>query len=641
MLYFESGENVKKILYYFLFFIISILSLFSCTNQNSTIEPINLIISVNETQKSKLEVLVDSYNELYKGEYNITFDVSSNENLKNYKLYHNDLPGDIIAFDSFNEANELGSSYLIDLTVDDSVDYFQSNIINYLKDNNERLYVFPSVGKIYSNIYNLDIMNKYNYSIPKTLEEQLIFAKRAESKLNQRMGNSLNDDYSTDLEAASENHINKTSSTIGGNDSVLFALMQIAFPEFLSSTKGTYFLREYTAKKTKMADSEYIDYFKEIFKKFRQLYYLSYYSLDDVNNDINAGIDEFLSNKTIVLQTSFDYQYTSVFDEMANCSIEPFVGKRNDQNWIASKPLFYLAVNKNINSDKYEAARAFFQYFASTEGQNLLSKTNENAKPIKNDFYISYVKDSYLNILEEYKNMQTPLENGRVFIVDTFFRVFDECVDLLIQYVKNEITIEELINTIDNRKFLDNKASLVNVEGTFDYDSDINKCETKIQNFLTDTIRKYANTPASAIDAVLIDNDAINANIYPNTILKSDLNIIFKNKNLIFKKIDISDLYTIINGYIDNKEIPFISGLRIKSENGILQIYNQTNNLLVNGTINILIDENILLKYGIPYEDINKLDIITIFSKIIDDRTTITAPSKDDRYGNINFKEKK
>ena len=134
MLYFESGENVKKILYYFLFFIISILSLFSCTNQNSTIEPINLIISVNETQKSKLEVLVDSYNELYKGEYNITFDVSSNENLKNYKLYHNDLPGDIIAFDNFNEANELGSSYLIDLTVDDSVDYFQSNIINYLND---------------------------------------------------------------------------------------------------------------------------------------------------------------------------------------------------------------------------------------------------------------------------------------------------------------------------------------------------------------------------------------------------------------------------------------------------------------------------------------------------------------------------
>ena len=116
--------------------------------------------------------------------------------------------------------------------------------------------------------------------------------------------------------------------------------------------------------------------------------------------------------------------------------------------------------------------------------------------------------------------------------------------------------------------------------------------------------------------------------VYTNDKREIDISNVIKN----------NDKY-IINPFFEDKEIPFISGLRIKSENGILQIYNQTNNLLVTGTINILIDENILLKYGIPYEDTNKLDIITIFSKIIDDRTTITAP--DDRYGNINFKEKK
>ena len=204
--------------------LIVIITLLSCTQKKDNDSIIDVVISVNETQKKHMSLLVEEYNSKYEGKYHISFDENETESIKNYRLFHHDLPADIIAFDNFNEANSLGNDYLMDLTVADSVDYFQSNIINYLKDNNERLYVFPSVGKIYSNIYNVDIMNSYSYSIPNTLSEQELFYKRAQSKLN------------------SEN--TKTSSTIGSNESVLFALMQIAFPNFLSSTKGTHFLRE-------------------------------------------------------------------------------------------------------------------------------------------------------------------------------------------------------------------------------------------------------------------------------------------------------------------------------------------------------------------------------------------------------------
>lgn len=604
---------MKKILHFFLSLIL-IFTLFSCTQDIEPNSIVDLVISVNDTQKKQMSLLVDEYNNKYQGQYHISFEEHQTESIKNYRLYHNDIKGDVIAFDSFNEANDLGNEYLIDLTLDDAVDFFQSNVINYLKDNNERLYVFPSVGRIYSNIYNLDLMNRYSYLIPKTLAEQELFYKRAQSKLN-----------STN---------SKTASTIGSTDSILFALMQVAFPNFLSSTKGTYFLREYTDNKTTMANDEYINYFKEIFKQFRQLYDFDYYSLDDVNNDINKGIEEFINNETMVLQTTIDYQYNDIFNEM-NSSIEPFVGIREEQNWIASKPLFYLSVNKNIKTTKYKAAKAFFSFYASNEGQNLLSRALLNSKDMNNDFYISYVKDSYLNVSDEYKSLFKPLEEGRVFIVDTFFNIFSNSIDLLIDYIKKNITVEELIQEIDSRNSNKLNSSLVNVDSEFDYNqATIKKAESKIQNYLTDTIRKYSNS-----FAVIIDNDAINTNIYSNKILKSDFNIIFKNKSLVYIKLDVSDLYSLIQKYLNKKEIPFISGIRINNENGKLQIYNQANNLLTDGTYTILIDEDILRNNNIDYDSTNKLYILTIFFRIINDDTTINASEIDNRYGNINFKD--
>ena len=61
--------------------------------------------------------------------------------------------------------NLIDSSFHVTPKKDDLYSMVRLDDINYLKDNNERLYVFPSVGKIYSNIYNLDIMNKYKYPL--------------------------------------------------------------------------------------------------------------------------------------------------------------------------------------------------------------------------------------------------------------------------------------------------------------------------------------------------------------------------------------------------------------------------------------------------------------------------------------------
>ena len=227
-----------KRFYSFILLIVITLFLSGCTTKIDLDDFENLTISASEGQASELETIVAAFNDKYDGVYQIKLDISLNEDVKNYKLTHNDINADIIAFDSFNTANEFGSNYLIDLTLDDMVNKYQSSIISYIKDNDERLFCFPSLGRFYANFFNLNIINKYNFSIPTTLDELLILAKRSESKVK-----------SSELKI--------TSSTIGGNDSVLFALMQIAFPEFLATTKGNYFLKEFKKGNANMSDSEY------------------------------------------------------------------------------------------------------------------------------------------------------------------------------------------------------------------------------------------------------------------------------------------------------------------------------------------------------------------------------------------------
>lgn len=614
---YRKRDGYMKRFYSFILLIVITLFLSGCNAKLDSDDFENLTISASEGQASELETIVAAFNDKYDGVYQIKLDISLNEDVKNYKLTHNDINADIIAFDSFNTANEFGSNYLIDLTLDDMVNKYQSSIISYIKDNDERIFCFPSLGRFYANFFNLNIINKYNFSIPTTLDELLILAKRSESKVK-----------SSELKI--------TSSTIGGNDSVLFALMQIAFPEFLATTKGNYFLKEFKKGNANMSDSEYCEYFKSIFRKFHQLYYNSYYSLDDIKKTLLDGVDDYINGKSMVLQTSIDYQYYDVI-EQENSILYPFAGNGKNQEWIASKPLFYLGVNKNISNNKYNAAKTFFDFFTSNEGQIIMS--SDSRRLSNNKCFISYVKDVYFELGSEYENMIKPIEDGRVFIVDTFFQIFEDHVDSLVKYLNNSISIDDLIKVIDKRNYkVDSDAFEINILGTFDYDeSTFNKRESKIGDYFTDTLRKYAN-----VGAVILDNNLLKANIYSDGLLSTDLDIIINDTDLVYKKISVYELQYIIKKYTDLEQIPLISGIRISKGLGGLNIYNQAgNNLNKADRIVVLIDSKILSSNDM-YDDTDiKVDLIQTFKKILNNQTNITVPKLDNRYGGLDFSKEK
>ena len=338
----------------------------------------------------------------------------------------------------------------------------------------------------------------------------------------------------------------------------------------------------------------------------------------------------------MVLQTSIDYQYYDAI-EQENSILYPFAGNGKNQEWIASKPLFYLGVNKNLSSNKYNAAKTFFDFFTSNEGQIIMS--SDSRRLSNNKCFISYVKDVYLELGSEYENMIKPIEDGRVFIVDTFFQIFEDHVDSLVKYLNNSISIDDLIKVIDKRNYkVDSDAFEINILGTFDYDeSTFNKRESKIGDYFTDTLRKYAN-----VGAVILDNNLLKANIYSDGLLSTDLDIIINDTDLVYKKISVYELQYIIKKYTDLEQIPLISGIRISKGLGGLNIYNQAgNNLNKADRIVVLIDSKILSSNDM-YDDTDiKVDLIQTFKKILNNQTNITVPKLDNRYGGLDFSKEK
>lgn len=578
-----------------------------CNNNYSKKEKI--IMSVTDNQFVMLNNIVEKFNEKNQ-EYYIEFETNSSEQIKNYKLEHNVLKGDIIAFESYIEANNYANE-LIDLKTKEFVNNYQVNIINYLKTLNDGLFVLPSIGKFYSNCYNLDLIKNYNYAIPNSLSELITLAQRNETKLDNKK------------------HF-KTSSTVGGNDSLSVALMQIAFPYFLSTTKGNFFLKEYIAGVSKMNSEEYKDYFSTIFKNLLYLYDLKFYSLDDINQSFENGVNEFSDEKTILIQSSVEYPLNREIGDM-NCSFVSFVGKENNQNWIASKPLYYLAARKNSNIKIEEGIYEFFKFYSSTEGQNELMKYDLKRESSNNNF-VSYLKDSYIELDDIYYEVENVIKTGRVYLIDLFEYIFEKNVDVIISYLKKEVSIDTLFITIDDKmaSLINKQRVKINCDGSFDFETkNINQEETLIGNFIADSINKQMNSA----NAVCLPSDVIKANIYSDGIYLDELDVVLENNEIVYAKIQIKDLTDIIQKLIQVEELPLISGIRIKYKDNNLKIYNINNKEFDSEDyINIVIDTNLIKGYNNIIIG-KKYKILDVFTEYLKSVNAIEVPNIDNRYG--------
>ncbi len=144
---------------------------------------IEITMSLSNNYVDKLSLVVEVFNE-QNGNYTIKLDAVENENAKNYKLVHNKLNGDLIVFNNYATINNYGK-YLYNLKRWEVVSKYQSSIINNMKTFDNKLYGLPSIGRLYTNCYNVALLNDYNYTISSNLDDLLNLAKRMQSRIEQ------------------------------------------------------------------------------------------------------------------------------------------------------------------------------------------------------------------------------------------------------------------------------------------------------------------------------------------------------------------------------------------------------------------------------------------------------------------------
>lgn len=591
-------SKLKNILGFFI-----LLFVFSACKHNDATNA-GLTLGVASENVFMLQGIVNAYNEKNPDNL-IKIDAIKSEESKNYRLEHGALDDELLIFDNYSDANYYGD-YLYDMKRFEVINNYQISTINALKTTDDYLYVLPSIGKFYTNAINLDALKDYAADIPKNTNELLTLAYRVNNKVN-------------------ETQIIRTSSSCGGTDSVLIALMQIAFPRFFSNIVGNHFLREYINCNIKMSDSDYYEYFVTIFNQLAYIYNLNLYSLDDINNDLLSGIDEFNNELTIMNQNSIDNPIDD-YVLLDNVAYIPYVAKDNNQEWLASKPLYYLSINKNIAADKLEKAIDFLEFFSASENQQYM-KVTRNRNNIT-DTYVSYIKDTYIEVNPKYQNVLDVIKRGRVFIVDIFQSIYRKNINVIIQFLKNEISLDDLLKQIDDYVYsiYTPNRKKINVASAFNFNEDSQKFyETSLGNFYTDSIRKQAG-----VDAVIINYDTINENIYSDGFYLDEIESIFSNRKLRYIKIKASDLKKLVL----NKNLPLISGIRIN--NG--KLYNVNKKEIDDDyVLYILLDSNY---------NVDDLDVVlgkdvysnSILNQYLLKNDSIADIGLDGRYGDYNEK---
>lgn len=558
--------------------------------------------------------LVNSYNSIQKN-YKINLLILKDEEVKNYQFRSDAFNSDLITFDNYVVANSY-SDKLLDLSKENLVYKYQVSIISSLKTNNGKLHCIPSIGKFYSNCYNIDLFKENNYTIPNTMDEFIDLIKRMDIRL--------------DMSA----NIYKSSSTISSYDSIIFSLMQIAYPLLLSSTEGNKFIHDYYYGNSSILNSSTKSSWEKVFKLLYQFYDYNYYSLNDINSSFFNELYMFNNKETMAMQNSCENDIENLISQSINFEFFPFVGELEDEQIILSKPLFYLSILDNVPLANKQGAIDFLNYFSSNEGQNIITSAQSDNNSI------SYINNTFLSLNEKYQNFEQVIKRGRVFIPDIFFSSFNNFSQYIYKYLNNELSLGDMFKAFDDRIKELNSTNIeqYKVNKTFDYSSNVNKKETAIGNYICDSLRSYAIT-----STCVIPSNIILENIYEKGLSTEDISIILANCDVNKVLIKVSELKKLIKNNLNvDGYIPLISNITLKKNQDDIDIYKINGQKYDdNENITALIysewlnnndeSKSLFIEYSLLIG--KKYSVRELFSSYLKNCNQIIKPSLDGRYG--------
>ena len=471
-----------------------------------------LVVATYEKHADAMNRLADAFNSK-NSDVQVSVRVYGSENEKNYYLSHNADDADFYTFDYALDAENYADK-LYALNRLGTTNRYLVGTINYLRTNDDLVYVLPTDGLYLTQCYNVGLLNACNLEIPTTITELVSLTGRLRKYVKEDMVSA--------------------SATVGGKDSVLFALMSMAYPLYLNTARGTDFFNRFISGEASILDDEYVKEWTNVFEHLKILYENGFYSLADLDATLTDGIDRFNSGKYFAMQNSAKVFTTTDFTDRSDFRYAPFVGNTERDGCIGSIPSFFLGLSAKtgLNNNTKAKAKKFLDFFATDEGQACIRK--ESITETKE--YVSYLKNTAAETPDIFADVQQKIDEGRFFLADIFYYSFSYCIDDVISYLSDDINLERMLEGID-RKIREGKNAARNpvAKITTSYDFDPDKLYTE-RTFYGDF---YANALASAdyVDAVLVPSKYVRCALLEGILTENELESVFPDHELVYAEI--------------------------------------------------------------------------------------------------------
>lgn len=385
-----------------------------------------LALGISADDEAALAALTKQFN-AENEDVQVTLRVYATESEKNYYLSHNADDCDMYAFNYAFSANRY-KDRLLSLDRNACTNRYLVSIVNGLRASDESLYVLPVDGYYYTQCFNVDMLTARGLELPFTFTDLKMLASR--------------------LKAYASGTDEPSSASVGGTDSVLFALMSVAYPQYLNTVRVATFLSRLADGGVSVLDEEYRTEWEDIFENLQMLYDENFYFLQDISQSLGKGLSRFNGGEAYALQNGSNVNAAKDISKDLNVKYTAFVGNEERDACFGSMPALYLSLSASLKDDgaKLSAAQRILDYFATAEGQNLLHR------PDTGNEYISYLKRSSSNLPEIYADLQDKVNEGRLFVVDSFSQIFGSCIGDIASYLSNSINLDKLLVKIDESR---------------------------------------------------------------------------------------------------------------------------------------------------------------------------------------------
>ena len=280
----------------------------------------------------------------------IEFITGNNDtDLYSYFEEHGELP-DIITVRRFSgkDAQDL-EPYLMDFASYDVVSKYYSYAVQYYKNEEDEIQWLPICGIPQTIIANKTLFDQYGVKIPENYEE-----------------------YVQACQQFYDNGIKPYSMDLGEDWSNNEIIQAAAIGEF-TSLDGIEWRNgaETAADEVKFDDTLW----KRIFSETSQFLKDSHFGKEDINIDVNTGIQMFVEGKSAMF-----HGHPTVMQQLqkqmdADLIRIPYFSQTSDESYVYMTPSLNIAFNKNLEKDreKLDTALDVLDCMISEEGQKLIA----------------------------------------------------------------------------------------------------------------------------------------------------------------------------------------------------------------------------------------------------------------------------